>query len=89
MRYSVEEARTTFGDGFVDKLMNEELEPTSRYIYPSYPHYGETEWRTDSIRVGNDRVSLYCYTTDEQDITIDVTDDMCEVEVEENWYFED
>lgn len=89
MRYNIEEARNIFGDEFVDRLMNEELEATSRYIYPSYPHYGETEWRTDPIRLDNDMVMLYCYTKDEQDITTDVTDDMCEVEVEENWYFED
>jgi hypothetical protein len=87
MRYSVEEARSIFGNDFVDRLMNEEFEATSRYIYPSYPHYGETEWRTDPIRVGNDMAFLYCYTTDEQDIT-NVTEDMCEVEVNENWYFE-
>ncbi len=77
---SVTEAKKKFGEEIINQITSENIEPTSRLIYPGYPHYSENEWVAGSINVEDWTLTAYCYLTD-SDSPEDVTNDDFEIEI--------
>lgn len=83
MIYTKEQAIKNFGEEKVKKAMSFEAEPTSRTIYPGYPHYGESEWAGQgTVKVRGGYIQALYYLTDKDEANIDGYDWDDNVEIE-------
>ena len=85
-RYTEQEAIDICGRELVEKVLSENVEPTSRVMYPAFEpaeHIGKTEYSA-CVSDGSHKLAVYYYLTEEDEKNMDFFDwDNPEFEIDE------